>query len=255
MKVPQLVSVLWFSLLTTVAGIPAGAQTPARKPPVLSGTSEPKASVSAPKKRLVFFGNSLTAGYGVPLKNNLPSLIAQKIDSAGLHYQVVNAGVSGETTAGGLRRVGAVLRQPVDVFVLELGANDAFRLTPVATIRRNLQGIIDAVRKNNPRAQIVIAGMQIPGLFGEGYITEFQGVFQEVAAKNRAVLIPYLLENVGGVPELNLPDGIHPTAAGYRIVARTVWNKLAPLLGAPEPAPLKATGSAGAVRMGTSSER
>ncbi len=189
-----------------------------------------KASAAIAKKRVVFFGNSLTAGYGVAPKNNLPSLIAQKIDSAGLNYQVVNAGVSGETTAGGLSRVGSVLRQPVDVFVLELGANDVFRLVPTATIRRNLQGIIDAMRKKNPRAQIVIAGMQIPGLFGEGYITEFQGLFREVATKNQATLIPYLLENVGGVPELNQPDGIHPTAAGYRIVARSVWNKLVPLL-------------------------
>ncbi|MFC7668356.1 arylesterase [Hymenobacter humi] len=183
-----------------------------------------------PKKRLVFFGNSLTAGYGVSHQSNLPSLIAQKIDSAGLHYQVINAGVSGETTAGGLRRVGSVLRQPVDVFVLELGSNDVFRFTPVAEIRSNLQGIIAAVRQKNPRAQIVIAGMQIPGDFGPGYVSEFQSLFREVAAKNRAALIPYLLEDVGGVPELNQEDGIHPTATGYRVVARTVWSTLAPLL-------------------------
>jgi acyl-CoA thioesterase-1 len=150
---------------------------------------------------------------------------------------VVNAGISGETTAGGLSRVGNVLRQPVDVFVLELGSNDAFRFVPVADIRRNLQGIIDAVRKKNPRAQVVIAGMQIPGDYGPGYVTDFQGVFKEVAAKNRAVLIPFLLENVGGVPELNQQDGIHPTAAGYRIVARTVWRTLAPVLQASAAAP------------------
>ncbi|HEX8506957.1 MAG TPA: arylesterase [Hymenobacter sp.] len=189
-----------------------------------------KAPAATLKKRVVFFGNSLTAGYGVAAKSNLPSLIAQKIDSAGLGYQVVNAGISGETTAGGLARVGAALRQPVDVFVLELGANDVFRFVPVPEIRRNLQGIIDAVRKKNPRTRIVIAGLQIPGDFGPGYVTDFQAIYRELATKNRAALIPYLLAGVGGVPELNQEDGIHPTAAGYRIVARTVWNTLGPLL-------------------------
>jgi len=189
----------------------------------------PGTTAAAPK-RIVFFGNSLTAGYGVPTKSNLPSLIAQKIDSAGLAYQVVNAGVSGETTAGGLRRLPAVLAKPIDVFVLELGANDAFRLVPVADIRRNLQGIIEAVRRKNPRAQVVVAGLQIPGVFGPGYVTEFQGVFREVATKNRATLIPFFLQDVAGIQELNQEDGIHPTAAGYRIVARTVWATLAPLL-------------------------
>ncbi|SFP73553.1 arylesterase [Hymenobacter arizonensis] len=243
MKVPQLGFVAWFALVLFGSNGLANAQTATRQRPVQA--TRPAASRSttavarAAKKRLVFFGNSLTAGYGVPTKSNYPSLIAQKIDSAGLNYTVVNAGVSGETTAGGLRRVSTVLGQPIDVFVLELGANDVFRGVPVATIRGNLQGIIDAVRRKNPRAQIVIAGMQIPGMFGEGYISEFQGVFKDVATKNRALLIPYLLDNVGGVPELNLADGIHPTAAGYRIVARTVWNTLAPVLGAKEEASLK----------------
>ena len=223
MKVPRLVSTTWFVVLFAMCGFAAEAQrSPAARPAT--------APVSALKKRVVFFGNSLTAGYGVAAKSNLPSLIAQKIDSAGLSYQVVNAGISGETTAGGLARVGASLRQPVDVFVLELGANDVFRFVPVPEIRRNLQGIIDAVRKKNPRTRIVIAGLQIPGDFGPGYVTEFQSLYRELAAKNRAALIPYLLENVGGVPELNQQDGIHPTAAGYRIMARTVWHTLAPLL-------------------------
>ncbi|MDB5235192.1 MAG: arylesterase [Hymenobacter sp.] len=221
-------------------GFGAEAQSSASRRPVQPATpsaTRPSAPAAIAKKRLVFFGNSLTAGYGVAPKSNLPSLIAQKVDSAGLNYQVVNAGISGETTAGGLSRVGNVLRQPVDVFVLELGSNDAFRFVPVADIRRNLQGIIDAVRKKNPRAQVVIAGMQIPGDYGPGYVTDFQGVFKEVAAKNRAVLIPFLLENVGGVPELNQQDGIHPTASGYRIVARTVWRTLAPVLQASAAAP------------------
>ncbi|OGX89387.1 arylesterase [Hymenobacter lapidarius] len=209
-------------IVLAVCGLRAEAQAPSPQPA--------RSSVSAPQKRVVFFGNSLTAGYGVAPKSNLPSQIAQKIEAAGLNYQVVNAGVSGETTAGGLARVGSVLRQPVDVFVLELGANDVFRLVPVPEIRRNLQGIIDAVRKKNPKAQIVVAGLQIPGDFGPGYVTEFQSLFRALAIKNKAALIPYLLEDVGGVPELNQQDGIHPTAAGYRVVARTVWATLAPLL-------------------------
>ncbi|GAB3325989.1 arylesterase [Hymenobacter humi] len=234
MKVPQFLITSWLIVLLSASGFTGLAQTapPKRASQAASsavGTAARGVAIG-PKKRLVFFGNSLTAGYGVSHQSNLPSLIAQKIDSAGLHYQVINAGVSGETTAGGLRRVGSVLRQPVDVFVLELGSNDVFRFTPVAEIRSNLQGIIAAVRQKNPRAQIVIAGMQIPGDFGPGYVSEFQSLFREVAAKNRAALIPYLLEDVGGVPELNQEDGIHPTATGYRVVARTVWSTLAPLL-------------------------
>jgi acyl-CoA thioesterase-1 len=221
--------IIW--LLVSAVSLAACGQ--AIKTPTLKSPARTSAGRTVPTKRIVFFGNSLTAGYGVAAKSNLPSLIAQKVDSAGLPYQVVNAGVSGETTAGGLARIGTVLRQPVDVFVLELGANDAFRMVPVANIRRNLQGIVDAVKRKNPKAQIVIAGMQIPGVFGPGYVSEFQGVFREVAAKNRAALIPFLLENVGGIPELNQPDGIHPTAAGYRIVAGTVWKTLSPLLRAP----------------------
>lgn len=222
MKVFQLAVRTWVVVLLAACGLSAEAQSPVPR--------STTALVPSLKKRVVFFGNSLTAGYGVAPKSNLPSLIAQKIDSAGLNYQVVNAGVSGETTAGGLARVGAALRQPVDVFVLELGANDVFRFVPVPEIRRNLQGIIDAVRRKNPKVRIVIAGLQIPGDFGPGYVTEFQSLFRELATKNRTVLVPYLLEGVGGVPELNQPDGIHPTAAGYRIVARTVWGTLAPLL-------------------------
>ena len=227
MKVLRLVIKACFVLLFAVSSFGAEAQRSPASVAVIRTSAVPRATL---KKRIVFFGNSLTAGYGVAAQRNLPSLIAQKIDSAGLSYTVVNAGVSGETTAGGLRRIGSVLRQPVDVFVLELGANDAFRMVPVADIRRNLQGIVDAVKRRNPKAQIVIAGMQIPGVFGPGYVSEFQGVFREVAAKNRARLIPFLLENVGGIPELNQPDGIHPTAAGYRIVAGTVWKTLGPLL-------------------------
>ena len=197
-------------------------------------TAAPAASSATPlvagKKRLLFFGNSLTAGLGVEPEQAFAGLIGQKIDSLKLPYEVVNAGLSGETTAGGRSRVGWILRQPVDIFVLELGANDGLRGIPLASTRQNLQGIVDTVRRRSPGAQIVLAGMQIPPNMGQAYSADFKAVFQEIAAKNHLVLIPFLLEGVGGHPDLNQADGIHPTPAGHRIVARTVWDVLRPLL-------------------------
>ncbi len=183
------------------------------------------------KKQIVlFYGNSLTAGYGVEPSQAFPALVGQKIDSAGLNYSVVNAGLSGETTAGGKSRIGWVLRQPVAVFVLELGGNDGLRGLPLASTRQNLQAIMDTVRQKSPQATIVLAGMQIPPNMGTSYTKEFRGLFKELATRNKAVLIPFLLEGVGGIPKLNQPDGIHPTPAGHKIVANTVWNILRPVL-------------------------
>lgn len=187
-------------------------------------------AASARKQTILFYGNSLTAGYGVEPAQAFPALIGRKIDSAGLNYTVVNAGLSGETTAGGRSRISWVLRQPVAVFVLELGGNDGLRGLPLADTRRNLQAIMDTVRRKNPQATIVLAGMQIPPNLGTDYTREFRELFKELADKNRAILIPFLLEGVGGVPKLNQPDGIHPTPAGHKIVAETVWGVLQPLL-------------------------
>ena len=199
-----------------------------------AATAAPAAASATPpaaaKKRLLFFGNSLTAGLGVEPEQAFAGLIGQKIDSLKLPYEVVNAGLSGETTAGGRSRVGWILRQPVDIFVLELGANDGLRGIPLASTRQNLQGIVDTVRRRSPGAQIVLAGMQIPPNMGQAYSADFKAVFQEIAAKNHLVLIPFLLEGVGGHPDLNQADGIHPMPAGHRIVARTVWDVLRPLL-------------------------
>ena len=192
--------------------------------------AQPPAPRPNGKKRLLFFGNSLTAGFGVEPEEAFPGLIGQKIDSLHLPYEVVNAGLSGETTAGGRSRVGWILRQPVDVFVLELGGNDGLRGLPLADTRRNLQGIIDTVRRRSPGAQIVLAGMQIPPNLGPAYATEFKALYQEIAAKNHLALIPFLLQGVGGDRRLNQADGIHPTPAGHRIVARTVWAVLQPVL-------------------------
>jgi len=195
-------------------------------------TAPMAASQAAPagKNIILFYGNSLTAGYGVEPAQAFPALVGEKIDSAGLDYTVVNAGLSGETTAGGKSRISWVMRQPVAVFVLELGGNDGLRGLPLAQTRQNLQAIIDTVRQKSPQAKIVLAGMQIPPNLGTDYTREFRELFSEVARKNQAVLIPFLLENVGGIPKLNQPDGIHPTPAGHKIVANTVWNVLKPLL-------------------------
>jgi len=189
-------------------------------------------SQTAPSKdkTILFFGNSLTAGLGLKLEEAFPAVIQRRLDSLNLPYQVINAGLSGETTASGKNRVGWVLNQKVDIFVLELGANDGLRGIPLSETRKNLQDIIDIVREKNPKAQIILAGMQIPPNMGEEYTTEFRTIFPELAEKNHIKLIPFLLENVAGIPELNQDDGIHPTVEGQKIVAENVWAVLKGML-------------------------
>ncbi len=178
------------------------------------------------EKIILFFGNSLTAGYQLEASEAFPAVIQQKIDSLGYDYQVVNAGLSGDTTASGKSRLDWVLKQDVDVFVLELGANDGLRGIPLAETRTNLQEIIDAVKTKNPETKIILAGMQIPPNMGQDYTAEFRNIFIELSKANAVPLIPFLLEGVAGIPELNLQDGIHPTAEGYKIVANNVWAVL-----------------------------
>ncbi|OGX91201.1 arylesterase [Hymenobacter coccineus] len=206
------------------------SNAPAEKTSAAAAGAPAAAPVADTKKRILFFGNSLTAGLGVDPEEAFPALIGQKLDSAKLNYETINAGLSGETTAGGRSRVGWVLRQPVSVFVLELGGNDGLRGISVSSTRENLQGIIDTVRRRSPGAQIVLAGMQIPPNLGQSYTNDFKNIYQEIADKNKVALIPFLLVGVGGDPKLNQKDGIHPTPAGHRIVARTVWHTLQPLL-------------------------
>ncbi len=178
-------------------------------------------------KTIVFFGDSLTAGYGLDDSNDAyPSLIQSKIDSLNLNYTVVNSGVSGETTSGGISRIGWVLNQQVDVFVLELGANDGLRGITLSETRQNLQAIIDAVKLKFPESTIILAGMQLPPNLGQDYTTEFRNIFNELAANNSLAIIPFLLKDVGGIPELNLEDGIHPNVEGQKIVANNVWEVL-----------------------------
>jgi len=181
-------------------------------------------------KTIVFFGNSLTAGYGVDPSEAFPALIQEKLDSLNLPYKVVNAGLSGETTAGGKNRIDWILRQPVDIFVLELGGNDGLRGIPIAETAKNLQAIIDRVKEKNPQVKIILAGMQVPPNMGRTYSTAFRVVFQQLAANDHLALIPFLLENVGGISHLNQADGIHPNVVGHKIVAENVWKVLQGML-------------------------
>lgn len=215
-------------LILLVAGWMACGGAEEKKPAaeVESGTEK-----KAPQQLLIFFGNSLTAGYGLDPEEAFPARTQQKIDSLGLGFKVINAGLSGETSAGGLTRIDWILQQKPDVFVLELGANDGLRGIPVAETRKNLQGILDKVKTANPEVKLVVAGMQVPPNMGPDYAKEFRSIFPDLARTNGAVLIPFLLEGVAGEPNLNLGDGIHPTAEGHQLVANGIWKYLQPLLG------------------------
>ena len=187
----------------------------------------------APTKTVVFLGDSLTAGLGVPSSEAFSTLIAEKIRAAGLPFEVENAGLSGDTSAGGLRRIEWLLQRRIDVLVLELGANDGLRGLDLKSMQANLQAIIDKTKAKNPEVKIVLAGMQVPPNLGAEYASGFEKVYAELARENNAVLIPFLLEGVGGHRELNQQDLIHPSAAGHRIVAELVWRTLEPILRQP----------------------
>jgi acyl-CoA thioesterase I len=187
-------------------------------------------SAPADKARILILGDSLTAGYGIDPDQAWPALLQEKIDEEGLSFEVFNAGVSGDTSAGGLARIDWLLKQPVRVLVLELGANDGLRGINLTATRKNLQDIIDRTRARYPAADIVIAGMMVPPNLGPEYTRQFRSLFEELAVESEAVWIPFLLEGVAGRPEFNLPDGIHPTPQGHAIIADTVWDYLRPLL-------------------------
>jgi len=183
------------------------------------------------EQTIIFFGDSLTAGYGLENPDDaFPGLIAAKIEAAGLPFRVVNAGLSGETTAGGIRRTDWILRQPCDVFVLELGGNDGLRGLSPTDIEANLLEIFAKVRAKNPDTVLVVAGMQIFASMGQDYRGAYEAVFPRVAEVAGATLVPFLLDGVGGIPRLNQADGIHPTAEGHKIVAETVWEVIRPVL-------------------------
>ena len=218
---------------TLIAGIIIlfSACTDNKKPAASDQNKTTKETTSvAKKKTIVFYGNSLTAGYGVSPSEAFPAIIQKKIDSLSLPYNVINAGVSGETSSGGKTRIDWILREPVDIFVLELGANDGLRGTPLSETKKNLQDIIDKVKAKYPGSKLVFAGMEIPPNMGQEYTTEFRNIYTDLAAKNKMTLIPFLLAGVGGEPALNQADGIHPTAEGHLIVAENVWKELQKLL-------------------------
>ena len=182
------------------------------------------------QKTILFFGDSITAGYGLEIEQAFPALIEQKVDSLGYNYRVVNAGLSGETSAGGLRRVDWILQQPVDIFVLELGGNDGLRGIDPESTKENLQGIINKVEETYSDAAIILAGMQAPPNMGQDYTEAFHQMYYDLAEMNDVVFLPFILEGVAGDPDLNLPDGIHPTEKGHKIVAENVWKVLEPIL-------------------------
>jgi acyl-CoA thioesterase I len=184
---------------------------------------------AGPTKTILVLGDSLSQGFGLTPGEAYPMLLAKKLRAAGLNFQVTNASAAGGTTEGGLERLPAHLKRKIDIFIVELGINDAFRGVPVDQIQNNLQQIIDKVKGRNPRARVVIAGMQLPNYATDDYVSAFGKMFADLAAKNGAALVPYLLQSVAGDPSMNLSDGIHPNADGQKILAETVWHVLEPV--------------------------
>lgn len=184
----------------------------------------------AQEKQILIFGDSITAGYGLEQDQAFPAFLQQKMDSLGLNHKVVNAGLSGETSAGGLRRIDWVLQQHVDVFVLELGGNDGLRGIDPENTKQNLQGIINKVEGQYSDVEIILTGMEAPPNMGEQYTSQFRSIFYELAAENDVIFMPFVLEDVAGDPELNQADGIHPTVEGHRVIAENMWEYLREVL-------------------------
>src|SRR5881397_410111 len=195
---------------------------------ILSILFAPPAS-AAETKTILVLGDSLSQGFGLAPNEAYPMLLAKKLRAAGLNFRVINASAAGGTTEGGLERLPAHLKRKIDIFILELGINDAFRGVPVDQIQNNLQQMIDKVKARNPNVHVLIAGMQLPNFAADDYVSAFGKIFAELAAKNGGALVPYLLEDVAGDPSLNLPDGIHPNADGQKILAKNVWRVLEPI--------------------------
>jgi len=218
----RLLALMGIVTLLVACGRPSGpADLPAARP-------RPAAAEPGADRVMLFLGDSLTAGYHLDPADAYPALIQQKLDDAGYVYRVVNAGVSGDTTQDGLQRLDWVLRQPVDIFVLALGANDALRGQPIDHIEGNLDAILSGTRARSPDVQLVLAGMRMPLNYGPAYTRSFERMYRDLARRHDAVLIPFLLDGVAGRPDLNLRDGIHPTEEGQRIIADTVWTYLRP---------------------------
>ncbi|HEY2582975.1 MAG TPA: arylesterase [Mucilaginibacter sp.] len=221
-----------FLAMTMVFVMPLFSSCGEKKSPTsntLSATTNKPDNSST--KNILFFGDSLTAGYGLDDPSEAyPGVVQNKIDSAKLPYKVINAGVSGETTSGGKGRIAWILKQKVDVFVLELGANDGLRGIPVSETSENLQAIVDSVKTKYPNAKLVMLGMMVPPNMGATYANSFKSIFPQIAEKNNMLLVPFLLKGVAGIPSLNQHDGIHPTAEGAKIVGDNVWQAIKGIL-------------------------
>ncbi|HEU0275623.1 MAG TPA: arylesterase [Candidatus Udaeobacter sp.] len=202
---PALLSLIWLSLSVNA----------------VNGASE---------KTILVLGDSISQGFGLAPNEAYPMLLAKKLRLAGFKFRITNASAAGGTTEGGLERLPRHLKQSIDIFILELGINDAFQGVPVDQIERNLQEIINKVKKRNPKVRLVIAGMQLPNYGADDYISQFGKIFTALAAKNGAALIPFLLQGVVGDPSMNLSDGIHPNIAGQKALAETVWHVLEPVV-------------------------
>jgi acyl-CoA thioesterase-1 len=213
--------VLCFGLVAGLSSCEQPKEEPRAAPPPSAGSERPA---------VMFLGTSLTAGLGVDPEQAYPALIQQKIDSAGLGYRVINAGVSGETSAGALRRVDWLFREPISVLVVESGANDGLRGLPPDAVRENIQAIFNHAQRLQPAPSLVLVGMRLPPNYGRAYSDRFQAIYPQLARANNAAFVPFLLQGVGGVADLNQSDGIHPTAEGQRKMAETVWEVLAPVL-------------------------
>lgn len=177
-------------------------------------------------KTILFFGDSITAGLGVDKSQAFPALIQDRIDSLGLNFEVINGGLSGETSAGGLRRIDWILQRDIDIMVLELGGNDGLRGIDLNSTKENLQKIIDKVQTNNPDAKIILAGMQVPPNLGQDYTKQFETIYPELAEENNLPLIPMVMDKIGGDEELMQSDGLHPTPRGHKVIANTIWDTL-----------------------------
>ncbi|MDF0709200.1 arylesterase [Flagellimonas okinawensis] len=230
-KIPSFSFPLMFCYFLTTLLLGCGEKGPKKEDAAISTAEEVEVTQSSgTDKKILFFGDSLTAGYGLEVSQAFPALIQQKIDSLDLDYTVINAGLSGETTASGKNRLEWVLTDDVDIVIIELGANDGLRGVPLTETEQNLKEMVNKVQSKLPEARIVLAGMMIPPNMGPEYTSKFEHIFPELAESENIELIPFLLEDVAGIPELNQGDGIHPTVKGQKIVAQNVWKVLGPML-------------------------
>jgi acyl-CoA thioesterase-1 len=222
----------YFSLITLIVLVSACGSSKTNSGDSDTSANKSTAAQASNTKTILFFGDSLTAGYGLddPATEAYPALVQDKIDSAKLPYKVINGGLSGETSAGGKGRISWLLKQKIDIFILELGANDGLRGIPTTETAKNLQAIVDSVKTKYPKAKLILEGMMVPPNMGADYANAFKAVFPDLAKKNDMTMVPFLLQNVAGIKELNQADGIHPTAKGAKIVANNVWGVLKPEL-------------------------